>query len=77
MSEQRIKITIKPNTKTAKAFKKYLSEKEAFKEAVKAGQEVEEPKKWSEMTLEEKRAFYLSIFANPSGYANPDRPFYC
>jgi hypothetical protein len=34
-------------------------------------------KTWGKMTLEEKRAFYFEIFANPSGYANPDRPFYC
>lgn len=35
-------------------------------------------KTFGELTPEEKRRFYLSIFANPiSGYANPKKPFYC
>jgi len=33
----KIKVTIKPKSKAAQAFKKYMAEKDAFRKAVKSG----------------------------------------
>ena len=42
-----IKVTIKENSPAAKAFKKYMAEKAAFREAVKSGNAINYAKKSS------------------------------